>query len=123
MRQIFQRQDGQRAHSRSIAFNFSNKAIAAPGESFNKAGGLGGVAQGFPQPLDGVVKTVVEIDKGVGGPDLLLQFFAGDGLTGTLQKNLEDLERLLLEFDLRALFPQFAGPEIQFKGPETNYPA
>ena len=27
------------------------------------------------------------------------------------------------EFDLRALFPQFAGPEIQFKGPETNYPA
>src|SRR2546427_4776331 len=65
---------------------------------------------------------MVEVDKGVGGPDFLLQFLPGDDLPRTLQENLEDLEGLLLKFDLGALFAQFAGLEIQRKYPEANRP-
>src|SRR6266446_5312638 len=65
---------------------------------------------------------MVKIDKGIGGPDLLLQLFTSDDLPRTLQENLENLEWLLLKFDLGALFAQFAGLEIQRKYPEANRP-
>src|SRR5580693_1043034 len=65
---------------------------------------------------------MVEINKSVRGPDFLLQFFAGDDLPRTLQEHLENLEWLLLEFDLDALFAQFAGPEVQLKCREANCP-
>src|SRR6266700_4426345 len=65
---------------------------------------------------------MVEINKSVGGPDFLLHFLPGDDLLRTLQENLENLEWLFLEFDLGALFAQFASPEVQLKCREANCP-
>ena len=57
----------------------------------------------FPQPLDGIVDAVIEIDEGVGRPHSLAKFFAGYNVPWVFQQNLQDLERLFLQPDLRSV--------------------
>jgi hypothetical protein len=46
------------------------EAIAAPGNGLDEAGIIGIVAQRIPQSLHGRIQAMVEIDKGVGCPEL-----------------------------------------------------
>ena len=54
---------------------------------------------------------MVEIDRGVGRPDLLLEFLAGYGLSRVVHQNPENLQWLLLELELDPLLAQLTGPE------------
>src|SRR6266446_4195607 len=113
-------QHRQEPHLRGFAFDLPNKPIAAPGECLNKSGRFGRVAQSLPKPLNSVVETMVKIDKGVGGPDSLLQFFAGDDLTRLFQQDLQNLKRLFLELELDPFLTQFSGPKVYFEDTEAN---
>ena len=64
---------------------------------------IGGVAQRLPDLLDGGVESLIEFHKGIGGPELALQFLTGDQLARPSQQNSQDLKGLFLEFDLAAL--------------------
>jgi hypothetical protein len=45
-------------------------------QSLDKTGSFRGIAQRFPQLVDGLVEAVIEIDKGVSGPEPASKFFA-----------------------------------------------
>jgi len=44
------------------------------------------VVQRYTQPIHGIVQALLEVHKGVGWPELVLQFFPGDGRTWLLQQ-------------------------------------
>ena len=52
------------------------KAVTPPRHGLNKTRILGAVSQRVAKPADGGVETVIEIDKGVGGPQAGPQLFA-----------------------------------------------
>jgi len=62
------------------------------GVSFNIARFLGGIAKSVAQLFDGVIQTRVEINKTVGGPELLAEFLAGYQVAGMLQQKRKHLE-------------------------------
>jgi len=78
------------------------------------------VVQRRPEPLHGVVQALIEVYKGVGGPELLLQFVPGDGLTRTLQQHGQDFDRLTLQPDLDSLFAQLPRPRVELEDPEAQ---
>jgi len=63
---------------------------------------------------------VIEVDKRVGWPQTPFKFFARNDFAGFFQKQSQDLERLLLQFDFDAVAAEFAGPRIKFVNAETN---
>lgn len=63
---------------------------------------------------------MVEVDEGAGGPDALLNLFAGDELTGTLEKQLQNLNRLTSQTDGAPAFAELAGSRVELKRPETQ---
>jgi hypothetical protein len=67
-----------------LALDRSNKAIAASSRVSTKRG-VSAESPSFSQPLDGVVKTVIEIDKGIGGQILLHQVINSSGAAKQLQ--------------------------------------
>ena len=87
-----------------VAADRSHEAIAATGQGFDEARAVGGIAKSFAELVNRGIQTVVEINKGVGGPDLSAKLFAGDDFAGPLQQKAEDMERLILELDAHALF-------------------
>ncbi len=64
---------------------------------------------------------MVEIDKGVGRPDLRPKFFAGHEIAGTLQQCRKHTQGLALQAQLYAAFPEFTGAQIQLKNVETQH--
>ena len=64
---------------------------------------------------------MVEIDEGVGRPELLLQLLPGDHIAGTLQQHGQNLEGLLLEFDPQPVPAQLAGVQVGLKGAEADH--
>ena len=83
-------------------------------------GVFGPIAQRVAQPVDHGIQTVVEIDERATRPEPLAQLFTGDDVTGSLQQQREDLERLLLKPDADASLPQLAGLQIQLKTPNRT---
>ena len=106
-----------------VSVNFRDEAVAAAGQGFDVAGSGGGVSEGLADFVDGGVEAVVEVDEGVGGPELLLQLFAGDDFSGALEQQGEDLERLALQAELDSALAQFACAEVEFEDSEAGYPA
>jgi hypothetical protein len=56
---------------------------------------------------------VLEIDERPVGPQPIAQFVARDDRAGTVEQQLQDLERLLLQPDARISFPQLARRLVQ----------
>ena len=98
----------------------SDEAVAAFGESFDEAGVVGFVGEGVAEFVDCGVEAVFEVDKGVSGPEAFLELFAGDDQAGVFQKDGEDLERAILDFEADAGFAEFAGEQIRLVGAETD---
>ena len=99
------------------------EAVAAPSNSFDEAGILRGVAEGFTDLVDRLVEPVVEIHERVRGPEFLLKFLATDDLAGVLEQHRQELEGLLLKPDPQAALAQFAGTKIQLENPKREPPA
>jgi hypothetical protein len=97
-----------------------DETVSAAGERLYIAWTGGGIAEGFPYFIDRGIQAVIEVDEGVGGPEALLDLFAGDDFSGSFEEQGEDLEGLSLEAELDAALPQFARAEIEFENSETG---
>jgi hypothetical protein len=64
---------------------------------------------------------MVEIDEGIGRPNLSPQFLARDHIAGAIQQRRQDLQRLTLQAQPYAALAQFARANIQFEIVETQY--
>ena len=80
----------------------------------------GRIPKCFPYFVDGLAETFVKIHEDAGRPDPVAQFFPRDHLAGTLQEHHENLERLVLQLDLRPLPAHLPGPQIDFENSEPN---
>ena len=67
-----------------------------------------------------VVDAVVEVDEGVRRPDFALQFLAAYDLARSPDQNLQDLQRLILQFELGPVATQFSRGDIKFKFAEAD---
>src|ERR1700693_1820841 len=94
-----------------LLVNGRDESVATTRHSFHKSGILRSIPQRVPHLADGAVDCVVEIDKSVAVPELLLDLFPRDHFAGALDQEAENLEWLLLNFDANAALPQFAHPE------------
>ena len=63
---------------------------------------------------------MLEIDKGAGRPESPRELLARDHVAGALEHHAQDFERLLLQTNAVCPFPQFAGPDVEFKGIEAQ---
>src|SRR6185295_915419 len=70
--------------------------------------------------VDRFVEAVVEIDEGVGAPELLPDFVTGDRFAAPLDEQRQHLKRLCLKSDPGSAFPQFAASKVHFEDAETD---
>ena len=101
-------------------FNLSDEAVAVPRLRLYESGLFGRIAQRIAQLPDAVVQTLFKIDEGVGGPNLALKFIAGDEFSGMFQQDLQDVERLVLKPDPKAVLADFALTKIHFECAEAD---
>ncbi len=110
----------------SDAFDGGQEAIAAAGQSLNKSGAAGGVAEGFADAIDRRVDAVLVVDEGSVGPELARDLFAREQLAGELQiplqKHEQHLERLRVQFDAQSLPAQFARGGVRLKDSKAIAP-
>src|ERR1700730_3856718 len=62
---------------------------------------------------------MLEIDKRVARPELLLQFLTANQFTGTIQQHLQDGQGLTLQANTHPLFAQFPRVRVELEGAET----
>ena len=98
----------------------SDEAVAAFGKSFDEAGIVGFVREGVAEFVNGRVEAVFEINEGVFGPEAFLELLAGDDEAGLFQKDGEDLEGAILDFEADAGFAEFAGEQVGFVGAKAD---
>jgi hypothetical protein len=65
---------------------------------------------------------MIEVHECVLRPQLLAQLFTGDDVAGTREQSEENLEGLLLQLDLDAVFAQFACPWVHLEETEGDDP-
>ena len=101
--------------------NWSDEAVAAPGERFDEARVLRRVAQCITDAIDGTVESAIEIHHRVIRPDPLLQLLPGQHLTGPFQEGEKEFERLLLKLDFAALFEELPGAGVDLEGGKAEW--
>src|ERR1017187_1771583 len=84
----------RRSFSLRSPLDRSNEPVSTASQLFDIARIGGGISQRLAHLIDRGVEAVVEVDKSVGGPELLLQLFARDHFTRPLQQQGQHLERL-----------------------------
>ncbi len=89
-----------------IERNRGDETIPALRDGFDKGWISRRIAQGGTQPLEGAVHTSLKFNEGIGRPNSLLEFFAGNDLSGVLEQKHQQPERLILKFDANALTQQ-----------------
>ena len=98
-----------------------NKPVPAAGQSFDVARCVGGIAENFTKARDCVVKAMVEIDEGVGCPELASQFLAGYKMARSLEQYRKELYGLAVQTQFDTAFTQFSSMLIQFKRVEPQH--
>ena len=63
---------------------------------------------------------MIEIDKGVGGPNLRSQFLASDHIPGSLEQSGQNLQWLTLQPQSYTVFAQLPCADVQLKIIETQ---
>src|SRR5581483_6386413 len=102
------------------SFHGGQKAVATAGEGLDKTRTRRGVAQGLPQFVDDGVEAVVEVNKSIGRPQPLADFFAGDQISRALQQHEQNLEGLLLQAQAHSGPAQLAGIGVSFVRSEAE---
>jgi hypothetical protein len=108
----------KRRRCRYLGLNVSHpcdKSVPTSRQGLDVAWRLGRITQGFAKARNGVVKAMVEIDKGVGRPDFYPKLFAGHEIAGTLQQRRKHTQGLALQAQLYTAFPELTGAQIQLK--------
>ena len=88
--------------------NGRDEAIALLRDGFDVERLVGRITQGLAELHDRSIQTVVEIDEGVGRPEMLAQLLARDHLPGVLQQQEQNARRLFAQLDDRAIAAQFS---------------
>jgi hypothetical protein len=102
------------------AFHGGDETVAAARQGFDETRVLMRIAESAAERLDRCIHAMLEIDEGVGGPEAGLQLFSGEQLAGLFEKQGENLEGTAGEMDLRTVFAQLAGTEINLVGVEAK---
>jgi len=97
-----------------------DEAISASRQGLNKSGIFGIIIQGCSKPLHGIVQPLLEVHKGVGGPQPLLKFFSGNDFPGALQQQDQNLDRLPLDSDLHSIFAEFPRLWVELEQPKAE---
>lgn len=71
---------------------------------------------------DAEVEATVEVDVGVGAPELFAEFVAEDNFVGAGEEDGQQLGRLGLEAHGGAVAAKFAGGGLEVEGPEADAP-
>jgi hypothetical protein len=91
-------------------------------QSFYVARLIGVITKRSPQLPDGGVDGVVEFYEGVGVPQTLAEFLAGNPLPGLVHQDRKNLEGQTLEWDLAVLFAQFPRDKVDRERSEPHLP-
>jgi hypothetical protein len=63
---------------------------------------------------------MVEVDEGIGRPNLGPKFVASHDITRAVQQGRQYLERLALQVELYAAFPELTRTKVQFEDVEAK---
>jgi len=91
------------------AIHWRNKFVAPPRYGFDESRLFGGIAEGFSQPVHRRIEAMLEIDKGVARPEPAMQLLPTDQVSRLFQQNGQDLKRLALQPDFRAVAVKLPG--------------
>src|SRR5262249_15635023 len=98
----------------------ADETVPSPRHSFHITRIFSRLAQGIPKPLYSGVNAVIKLDDGVIRPQSLPYLLPQDYSPRLNQQHSQNLERLFLKTDPRAVFGQFAGPNVEFKRPKSD---
>ena len=102
-----------------LAFDGGDKPVAAPVQCLDEPRIIGVIAERAPQPFDGGVQAVLEVDERSRRPQALTQLVASHDVTGPLDHHRENLEGLILKPDADAPLSQLARAQINLEGRES----
>ncbi len=88
--------------------------VAAAGQCLDEPGIHGRILQALPEPLDGGIDAVVEIDEAI-RPQTAADLFPGHHLARVLGQQRKKAEELLGKPDGQAVLAQFSRALIEFK--------
>ncbi len=100
--------------------NRCNEAIPSSSDCLNEDGRFRGFAESVPQPLDGRIQAVIEVDEGVCRPELATQFLPGNQFSRSFKQRCQHLKGLFLELYLLSPLAQFPCVEIHLERTETD---
>ena len=98
----------------------SNPSIAAFRNGFDVTRRKGVIAQGNADFLYRGIERVVELDKGVFGPNLFAQLLARDEFSGALEKSREHLKGLFLQTNACPTLTQFSCVKVGLEKTEAD---
>ena len=98
----------------------ADEAVAAAMQRFHEPWMLGVVAQHRPQALDRRVQPMLEVDERAVGPQPVPELLAGQHFSRPLEQHRQQLERLVLQAEAHAVFPQLTRAEIELESPEPE---
>jgi len=96
-----------------------DEAIALARDGFDVARALGVVGQSVADLLDAEIDSGFEVDISIVAPEAALDFFTGDELPGAFGEQLENTDRLGMNFEGESGFAQFAAGGVQFERAEA----
>src|ERR1700720_1579310 len=96
------------------------EAIPSSSECLDKDGGLGRRAQRVPQPFDGCIQAMIEVDECVCRPELASQFLSGDHFSRPFKQRGQHLKGLFLELYPLSPLSEFPSLEIDLERTETD---
>ena len=97
-----------------------DKAIPTPGDRLHKSGILGGITQRCAQLSNCRVQAVVEFNKCVIRPQLLLNLFPGDYLARPFEQKGKNAKWLALDLDPQATFRENSVSKIGLVSAEPD---
>jgi hypothetical protein len=97
-----------------------DKAIPTPGDRLHKSGIVGRITQRCAQLSNCRVQAVVEFDKCVIRPQLLLNFFPGDDLAWPFEQKGQNAKWLALDLDPQATFRENSVSKIGLVSAEPD---
>src|SRR5439155_21087033 len=100
--------------------HFGDEAITTAGDGLDKSRASRRIAQHFANLIDRCIQTVVEINEGVGRPELVTQFFSANYDARTFEEEFQTRKRLVLQAEALSLLAKLAGLGIGMVDSKAN---
>src|SRR5262249_30595424 len=108
---------------RARGSRLSSESVPAPGDRLDIAGSLGGLRERLAQALNRRVYSVADLHHRVVRPKPAADALPQHNLSGALQQEDQQPQRLLLQANDLAVPAQLAGANIQFERSEPDLPS